>query len=113
METASISTCTDFQARRMDTKYIENKTGQRKYAYTLNGSGLALPRLMISIMENYQQKDGSIKIPKVLWKYTGFKEIKPQKPKKKEKPKPKKKIKVKKTKATKKKVKKRAKKKKR
>ena len=89
----------------MNTKYIENKTGQIKYVYTLNGSGLALPRLMIAIIENFQQKDGSIKIPKVLWKYTGFKEIKPQKPKKKEKPK---KVKAKKT--TKKKAKKKTKK---
>lgn len=75
METSSISSCKDFQARRMNTKYLEKKTGQRKYVYTLNGSGLALPRLMISILENYQQKDGSVKIPSVLWKYTDFKKI--------------------------------------
>jgi seryl-tRNA synthetase len=47
-----------------------------KFIHTLNGSGLALPRLMISLIENNQQADGSIKIPEVLWKYTGFKEIK-------------------------------------
>lgn len=76
LEVASCSNCTDFQARRMNTKY-QTKTGELRFVHTLNGSGLALPRLMISIMENNQQADGSIKIPKVLWKYTGFKEIKP------------------------------------
>jgi len=75
LETSSCSNCTDFQARRMNTRY-NAKDGKLKFANTLNGSGLALPRLMISLIENNQQKDGSIKIPKVLWKYTGFKEIK-------------------------------------
>ncbi len=73
METSSVSTCRDFQARRMNTKYIEKN--QREYVYTLNGSGLALPRLMISILENNQQKDGSIKIPTALHKYLNFKKI--------------------------------------
>jgi seryl-tRNA synthetase len=73
LETSSCSNCTDFQARRANIKF---KTTQgNRYAHTLNGSGLALPRLMISILENYQQKDGSINIPKALWKYTGFKKI--------------------------------------
>lgn len=74
IETSSCSNCTDFQARRMNTKY-QAKDGKLKFVHTLNGSGLALPRLMISIMENNQQKDGSIKVPKVLWEYTGFREI--------------------------------------
>ncbi|MAH48333.1 serine--tRNA ligase [Candidatus Pacearchaeota archaeon] len=73
LECSSCSNCTDFQARRMNMRY-QTKDGM-KFAYTLNGSGLALPRLMISLIENNQQKDGSIKIPKVLWKYTGFKVI--------------------------------------
>ena len=74
METSSVSSCTDFQARRMNTRY-QNKEGL-KLVYTLNGSGLALPRLLIAIIENNQTAKGSIKIPKVLHKYTGFKEIK-------------------------------------
>ncbi len=75
LECSSCSNCTDFQARRMNTRY-QAKDGTLKFVHTLNGSGIALPRLMISLIENNQQKDGTIKIPKVLWKYTGFKEIK-------------------------------------
>ena len=77
LETSSCSNCTDFQARRMNTRY-QGKDGL-KVAHTLNGSGIALPRLMISLIENNQQVDGSIKIPECLWKYTGFKEIKAEK----------------------------------
>ena len=71
IETSSCSNCTDFQARRMNTKFIENKTGERKFVHTLNGSGLATPRLLISLVENNQQKDGSIKIPNILAPYMG------------------------------------------
>jgi len=74
LETSSCSNCWDFQARRMNTRY-QSKEGL-KFVHTLNGSGIALPRLMISLIENNQQEDGSIKIPKVLHKYTGFTEIK-------------------------------------
>ncbi|MBU0957522.1 MAG: serine--tRNA ligase, partial [Nanoarchaeota archaeon] len=66
-----------FQARRMNTRY-QSKQGM-KFTHTLNGSGLALTRLMIALIENNQQEDGSIKIPKALHKYTGFKEIKMKK----------------------------------
>ena len=69
LETSSCSNCTDFQARRMNTRY-QSKEGL-KFVHTLNGSGLATPRLLISLIENNQQKDGSIKIPKVLWPYMG------------------------------------------
>lgn len=79
LETSSISNCRDFQARRMNTKFLRKKTNQREYVHTLNGSGLALPRLMISLIECNQQADGSIKIPQVLHKYTGFKIIKAKK----------------------------------
>ncbi|MEK6879292.1 MAG: serine--tRNA ligase [Nanoarchaeota archaeon] len=82
LEVSSCSNCTDFQARRMNTRY-QGKEGL-KFVHTLNGSGLALPRLMISILENYQQKDGSIKIPSVLLKYmNGIKVIKSKKIEKK------------------------------
>ncbi len=67
LETSSCSNCTDFQARRMNTRY-QSKDGM-KFIHTLNGSGLATPRLLISLVENYQQKDGSIKIPTVLQPY--------------------------------------------
>ncbi len=74
LECSSCSNCTDFQARRMNCR-VQGKGGLR-FVHTLNGSGLALPRLIISLIENNQQENGSIKIPKALWKYTGFKEIK-------------------------------------
>lgn len=74
LECSSCSNCTDFQARRMNTRY-DAKDGTLKIVHTLNGSGIALPRLMIALIENNQQEDGSIKIPKVLWQYTGFKVI--------------------------------------
>ncbi len=67
LETSSCSNCTDFQARRMNTRY-QSKDGL-KFVHTLNGSGLATPRLLISLIENNQQKDGSIKIPAVLQPY--------------------------------------------
>ena len=67
LETSSCSNCTDFQARRMNMRY-QGKQGIR-FVHTLNGSGLATPRLLISLVENYQQKDGSIKIPTVLQPY--------------------------------------------
>ncbi len=73
LEVSSCSNCIDFQARRANIKY---KTSEgNKLVHTLNGSGLALPRTFIALVENYQQKDGSIKIPKVLQKYMGIKKI--------------------------------------
>jgi len=83
LETSSCSNCTDFQARRMNTRY-QTKNGL-KFVHTLNGSGLATSRLLISLVENYQQKDGSIKIPAVLQKYLGKKFIGKKKIVKKEK----------------------------
>ena len=73
-EAGSCSNLTDAQARRLNIK-IENK-GKRYFAHTLNNTVIASPRALIAILENNQQKDGSIKIPKALWKYTGFKVIK-------------------------------------
>jgi len=74
-ETHSTSNCTDWQARRLNTRY-KNKDGV-KFVHTLNGTAFAIGRMIISIIENYQQKDGSIKIPEVLQKYMGgAKEIK-------------------------------------
>lgn len=75
-ETGSASNFLDWQSRRLDVKY-ENKEG-KKFVYMLNNTALATPRTIIAILENFQQKDGSVKIPEVLQKYTGFSEIKPK-----------------------------------
>ncbi|MAF50831.1 MAG: serine--tRNA ligase [Nanoarchaeota archaeon] len=75
-EVTSLSNCTDFQARDLNIKMVDKK-GERVVVHTLNNTALATSRALVAIMENYQQKDGSIKVPKVLQKYTGFKEIKP------------------------------------
>ncbi|MFH0831827.1 MAG: serine--tRNA ligase [archaeon] len=77
-ELGSCSNCTDYQARRSSIKY--NDKGERKFVYTLNNTAIATERAIVAIVENQQQKDGSIKIPKALWQYTGFKEIKADKP---------------------------------
>jgi len=74
-ETHSTSNCTDFQARRLNIRY-RDKAGKVSFVHTLNGTAFAIGRILIMIMENYQQKDGSIKIPKVLQKYVGKKVIK-------------------------------------
>ncbi len=73
-ETHSTSNCTDFQARRLDIRY-KNEEGKLDFVHTLNGTAFAIGRTIIAIIENYQQKDGSIKVPDVLQKYTGFKKI--------------------------------------
>ncbi|MCG2689748.1 serine--tRNA ligase [Candidatus Parcubacteria bacterium] len=74
-ETHSTSNCTDFQSRRLNIKY-KDEQGKLGLVHTLNGTAFALGRIIIAILENYQQKDGSIKIPKALQKYLGVKEIK-------------------------------------
>lgn len=74
-EVGSASNCLDWQARRLNIKYID-KQGNKKFAYLLNNTVLPTPRPLIAILENFQEKDGSIKIPKVLQKYCGFKKIK-------------------------------------
>ena len=73
-EVMSLSNCTDYQARKLDIKCIDKK-GNRRVLHTLNDTALATSRILVCLLENNQQKDGSIKIPKVLWKYTKFKEI--------------------------------------
>src|SRR3989344_5008294 len=78
-EVSSISNALDYQARRGNIKYKDSKTQKNEFVHTLNGSGLATSRLIPAILEQFQQKDGSVKIPKVLQKYTGFKMIKAKK----------------------------------
>ena len=75
LEVSSCSTCTDFQARRANIRYRLSPGDRPRFVHTLNGSGLALPRILIAIMENYQMEDGSIPVPEVLQPYTGFKKI--------------------------------------
>src|SRR3989344_192630 len=71
-EIVSLSNCTDYQARKLNIK-CEYKNGDKKVLHTLNDTAIATSRILVAIIENFQQKDGSIKIPKVLHKYTGFK----------------------------------------
>ena len=72
LEVSSCSNCTDFQARRSRIRYRPAQGARPEFLHTLNGSGLALPRIVISILENYQQADGSVLIPEVLRPYTEF-----------------------------------------
>ena len=76
LEVSSCSNCGDFQARRANIRYRPSPSAKPQFVHTLNGSGLALPRVVIAIMENYQQADGSILIPEVLQHYVGEKVIK-------------------------------------
>jgi seryl-tRNA synthetase len=76
LEVSSCSSCGDFQARRTNVRYRPEPEAKPQFVHTLNGSGLALPRMMIAIMENHQQADGSIAVPEVLQKYVGAKVIK-------------------------------------
>ncbi len=72
LEVSSCSNCGDFQARRANIRYRPDPDAKTEFVHTLNGSGLALPRVVISVMENYQRPDGSIEIPAVLKPYLGF-----------------------------------------
>ncbi len=71
LEVSSCSNFKDFQARRANIRYRPRPGARPRYVHTLNGSGLALPRVMIAVMENYQQKDGTIRVPEVLVPYMG------------------------------------------
>ncbi len=76
-ETHSNSIVFDFQTRRLKIRY-RSKDGEVKYCHALNNTAIASPRILIAILENFQQEDGTVKIPEVLQKYTGFSEIKPK-----------------------------------
>ncbi|MBU1133126.1 MAG: serine--tRNA ligase [Patescibacteria group bacterium] len=76
-ETHSDSYFLDFQSRRLNIKY-KTKEGETKFVHTLNNTVIATPRIIAAIIENYQNADGSITIPKALRKYTGFNKIKPK-----------------------------------
>ena len=70
-EISSCSNCGDFQARRMQARYRNPETGKTELVHTLNGSGLAVGRTLVAVLENYQQADGSIRVPEVLKPYMG------------------------------------------
>ncbi len=72
LEVSSCSNCLDFQARRANIRYRPSEGAKPRYVHTLNGSGLGLPRVLISVLETYQQADGSVRIPEVLQPYTRF-----------------------------------------
>jgi seryl-tRNA synthetase len=74
-EISSCSVCTDFQARRMKARWRNPETGKPELVHTLNGSGLAVGRTLIAVMENYQQRDGSIRIPEALGPYMGGEDL--------------------------------------
>lgn len=71
LEVSSCSNCTDFQARRANIRFRREKGARLEHPHTLNGSGLAIPRVLISVLENYQQADGSVLVPDVLRPYMG------------------------------------------
>jgi len=76
LEVSSCSNFEDFQARRMNIRFRRERGSKPEYVHTLNGSGLALPRTMIAIMENYQTDEGTIVVPEVLRRYVGMDVIK-------------------------------------
>ncbi len=73
-EISSVSVCGDFQARRMNARFREKDGDKPQFVHTLNGSGVAVGRCLIAVLENGQQKDGSVKLPKVLHPYLGGKD---------------------------------------
>jgi len=76
LEVSSCSNCGDFQGRRANIRYRPQPGAKPEFVHTLNGSGLALPRVLISVLENYQQADGSVVVPEVLRPYVGVDVIK-------------------------------------
>ncbi|MGW8310523.1 MAG: serine--tRNA ligase [Thiogranum sp.] len=79
-EISSCSNFTDFQARRMQARYRNSQTGKPELVHTINGSGLAVGRTLVAVMENYQQADGSIAVPTVLQPYMGGRTVIEQPP---------------------------------
>jgi seryl-tRNA synthetase len=71
LEVSSCSNCEAFQARRANVRYRPEPDAKPDFVHTLNGSGLALPRTVIAILENYQQEDGSVEVPEVLRPWMG------------------------------------------
>ncbi|MDQ7077588.1 MAG: aminoacyl--tRNA ligase-related protein [Robiginitomaculum sp.] len=74
-EISSVSNCGDFQARRMNARCRAAGEKKARFVHTLNGSGLAVGRTLLAVMENYQNEDGSIEIPAALRPYMGGQEV--------------------------------------
>jgi seryl-tRNA synthetase len=74
-EISSCSNCTDFQARRANLRYRPEPRAKPRFVHTLNGSGLAVGRTLIAVLENYQQADGSVLVPEALRPYLGGVEV--------------------------------------
>ena len=74
-EISSCSTCGDFQARRMDARFRRGQGEKPEFVHTLNGSGLAVGRTLVAVLENYQEEDGTIRVPKALVPYMGGLEV--------------------------------------
>ncbi len=80
LEVSSCSNCTDFQARRANVRFRRQPGAKPEHVHTLNGSGLALPRVLIAVLENYQQADGAVRVPTVLQPYLGLERLEPAGP---------------------------------
>ena len=81
-EMASCSNCGSYQATRLGIRYRKKgKFEEKEWAHTLNSTAIANPRALVAILENHQQEDGSVRIPKALQHYAGFSEILPRKQK--------------------------------
>lgn len=78
LEVSSCSNCTDYQARRMNIRFRRERGGKPEFVHTLNGSGLALPRTIIALLENNQREDGSIELPEALHDYMDRTRIEPE-----------------------------------
>jgi seryl-tRNA synthetase len=74
-EISSCSNCTDFQARRAQIRFRRDQKARPELVHTLNGSGLAIGRTLVAVLENYQQPDGSILVPQALVAFAGFESI--------------------------------------
>ena len=71
LEVSSCSNCEDFQARRANIRYRPQEGGKPRFVHTLNGSGVAFPRIIAAILEHYQNADGTVDVPEVLRPYLG------------------------------------------
>ena len=79
LEVSTCSNCTDFQARRANIRFRRQPGARPEYVHTLNGSGLAIPRVLIAILESYQQADGAVEVPAVLRPYLELERLEPVK----------------------------------
>ncbi|WP_048152418.1 serine--tRNA ligase [Palaeococcus ferrophilus] len=76
-EVVSASNCTEWQARRLNIRFRDKTNEKPRFVHTLNSTAIATSRAIVAILENFQEEDGTVRIPRALWDYTGFKEILP------------------------------------